>query len=347
MFCHGELARRKPSPEEGLAFFYLMVALGGALGGVFVAVAAPHLFPTFLELPIGVTASVFLALYCLFGYRSPRRLMRLALVAGATFVVTTRFQGDSGTLRTRNFYGALQIRQTSEARTLYSGRTIHGLELLAAGMQNTPTTYYGTRSGVGLALDAWRGAGRRIGLVGLGAGTLAAYGRAGDTFRFYEINPAVIQASAAFDFLRNSAATIDVRPGDGRLMLAREAPRSFDVLVLDAFSDDAIPVHLLTKQAFAMYFDRLRRDGLLLIHLTNRYIDLTAEIEALAADSGKRALFIDSARDPERGIEFANWAIVTDNREILGSLERFARVPSQRRVRVWTDEYSSLMQLWK
>jgi SAM-dependent methyltransferase len=351
MFCHGELALRKPAPEDGLAFFYLVAAAGGAVGGVFVALAAPHLFPTFLELPIGVTASVFLALYCIFGYRSTGRLIRLAVVAAATFVVTTQFQGERRTIRTRNFYGALQVRETGEGatavRTLYSGRTIHGLELLSPDLQRTATTYYGAQSGAGLALASTKIAQRRVAIVGLGAGTLATYGRRGDFFRFYEINPAVIDAAASFDFLRNSRATIDVVRGDGRLMLEREPAGSFDVVALDAFSDDAIPVHLLTRQSFAMYFDRLKPDGLLLIHLTNRYLDLSAEVEALAATLGKSALFIDSARDPARGIEFANWAILGGSREILAEFEPYARPLASRKVRAWTDEYSSLMQLWK
>ncbi len=352
MFCHGELARSKPAPQDGLAFFYLMVASGGALGGVFVGLIAPNLFPTFLELPIGVTASVLLALYFLFGYRSSRRLIRLGVVAALALVASTQYHAERRVVRTRNFYGALQIRDSgdgdSAVRALYSGRTIHGLEFLSPALRRTPTTYYGVQSGAGLALASWRAANRRVAIVGLGAGTLATYGRSGDFFRFFEINPAVIRAAAeSFDFLRDSAAANDVVPGDGRLMLDREPPHSFDIVVLDAFSDDAVPVHLLTRQAFEMYFDRLRPGGLLLIHLTNRYLDLSAEVAALAAGLGKAVLRIHSMPDAAQATEPADWAIVAGDGADLAALRPYAQPPSTRKVRPWTDEYSSLFQLWK
>jgi SAM-dependent methyltransferase len=352
MFCHGELARSKPPAQKGLPFFYLMVAAGGAAGGVFVAVIAPNLFTTFLELPLGVTASVFLAFYLLFGVRSPRRLIRLGVVAGLAFVVSTQYHGERRAVRTRNFYGTLEVREFGEGdaavRALYSGRTIHGLEFLSPALQRTPTTYYGVQSGSGRVLKASRSAGRRVAIVGLGAGTLATYGKSGDFFRFYEINPAVIRAATeSFSFLRNSAAATDVVTGDGRLMLDGEPRHSFDIVVLDAFSDDAVPVHLLTRQAFDVYFDRLRPGGLLLIHLSNRYLDLSAEVEALARELHKNALHIHSDPDPAQRTEPADWAIVADNSDDLAALRAYAQPPSNRRVRPWTDEYSSLLQLWK
>ena len=352
MFCHGELARGKPAPQGGLAFFYLMVASGGALGGVFVGLVAPNLFPTFLELPIGVTASVLLAVYFIFGYRSPRRLIRLGVVAALALVASTQYHAERRVVRTRNFYGALQIRDSGEGdsavRALYSGRTIHGLEFLSPALRRTPTTYYGVQSGAGLALASSRAANRRVAIVGLGAGTLATYGRSGDFFRFFEINPAVVRAAAeSFDFLRDSAAANDVVLGDGRLMLDREPPHTFDIVVLDAFSDDAVPVHLLTRQAFEVYFDRLRPGGLLLIHLTNRYLDLSAEVAALAAGLGKTVLRIHSMPDAAQATEPADWAIVAGNGDDLAALRRYAQPPSERKVRPWTDEYSSLFQLWK
>src|ERR1017187_565910 len=310
MFCHGELARSKPPPPGGLAFF------------------------------------------CLFGYRPPRRLIRLGVVAALALVASTQYHAERRVVRTRNFYGALQIRDSgdgdSAVRALYSGRTIHGLEFLSPALRRTPTTYYGVQSGAGLALASSRAANRRVAIVGLGAGTLATYGRSGDFFRFFEINPAVVRAAAeSFDFLRDSAAAHDVVLGDGRLMLDREPPHSFDILVLDAFSDDAVPVHLLTRQAFEMYFDRLRPGGLLLIHLTNRYLDLSAEVAALAAGLGKPVLRIHSMPDAAQATEPADWAIVAGNGDDLAALRPYAQPPSERKVLPWTDEYSSLFQLWK
>jgi hypothetical protein len=352
MFCHGELARSKPAPQRGLAFFYLMVAAGGAVGGVFVGVIAPNLFDTFLELPLAVTASIFLALHFLFGYRSARRLIRLGMVTVAAFAVSTQYRSDGRVLRTRNFYGALLIRDSGEgkfaARTEYSGHTIHGLEFLSPLLRRTPTTYYGAQSGAGRVFTRARPTRWRVAIVGLGAGTLAAYGRSGDFFRFYEINPAVISAaSESFDFLRDSAAATEAIAGDGRLMLAREPAHSFDVIVLDAFSDDAIPVHLLTRQAFEMDFERLRPGGLLLLHLTNRYLDLSAEVEALASGLGKSVVLIHSAADVASGTEHSEWAILASNASDLAELQVYAEPRSPRRVRAWTDEYSSLFQIWR
>jgi spermidine synthase len=347
MFCHGELARLKPAPRRGLAYFYLMVAAGGALGGVFVGVAAPNLFPTFLELPIGIVGTVFLALMLLYGITSAKRLIRLAVVSVGAFAVASTYSGGKNSvLRERNFYGALQIADSGEGeravRTLYNGRTVHGLEFLSPARRRMPTTYYGERSGAGIVLEASPAPNRRVAFIGLGAGTLATYGRSGDSFRFYEINPAVIRAASEyFHFLGDSKASTDVVEDDGRLGLEREPPASFDAIVLDAFSDDAIPVHLLTQEAFALYFARLRAGCPLAIHLTNRYLDLNPVVEALAAAAHKRVVRIHSAGDAERQTLSADWAVVTDS-NAYGEAERPQRVR-----RVWTDGYSNLFQAWK
>jgi spermidine synthase len=266
--------------------------------------------------------------------------------------VSTQYRSEKRVERTRNFYGALEIRDMGEGvsarRALYSGRTIHGLEFLSPALRRTPTTYYGVQSGAGLVLASRSMERRRVAIVGLGAGTLAAYGRSGDFFRFYEVNPTVVRAAAeSFDFLRDSAAATDVVAGDGRLALEAEASHSFDLVVLDAFSDDAVPVHLLTQQAFAGYFERLRPGGLLLVHLSNRYLDLGAEVEAVAGALGKQTLRIHSESDASQGTEPADWAIVADVAKDLAALRAHAAVGSERKVRPWTDEYSSLFPLWK
>jgi spermidine synthase len=343
MFCHGELANSKPAPRQGLAFFYLMVALGGALGGVFVAVAAPTVFRTFLELPIGIVASVFLALVLLWRV-PPGRLIRLAVVAAGAFVFASTFSGgDTNVVRERNFYGTLRVTDSGEGdravRKLFSGRTVHGVEFLSTARRRDPTAYYGEHSGAGLMLGASHTANRRVAIVGLGAGTLAAYGRKGDVFRFYEINSAVIRAASEyFHFLGDSAAATEVVEGDGRLELEREPPASFDVIVLDAFSDDAIPVHLLTREAFEMYFSRLRPGCPLLIHLTNRYLDLYPVLEAVAGELHRGVTRIHSARDADSETLSADWAVVSELLEAK---------PPQRAVRPWTDDFSNLFQAWR
>lgn len=344
MFCHGEIARTRPAAGEGVTFFYLTIAVGGALGALFVGLAAPNLLGTYLELPIGIAASALFALYLLYGMTSPWRLGRLGVVALAAFIVATRFEGGFGeVVHVRNFYGALRVNDAdaggSPIRTLYNGRTLHGVEFLAADKLKFPTAYYGPDSGVGRVMLSRDRSARRVGLVGLGAGTLSAYGRPGDVFRFYEINPAVIDvASRYFRFLGTSEARTDIVQGDGRLALEREHPNSFDILVLDAFADDSIPVHLLTREAFATYFHLLRPDGVLAIHLTNRFLDLTPVVEAAATDIGKRVVEVHSAADPQRQILAADWAVVSGAGE-----------PGSRRkhTRLWTDDYSNLFGVLK
>jgi spermidine synthase len=169
---------------------------------------------------------------------------------------------------------------------------------------------------------------------------VAAYGRSGDLFRFYEINPAVVRiASQQFHFLSSSAARTEVLTGDGRLLLEKEPPDSFDVLLLDAFSDDTIPVHLITREAFGLYFGLLHRDGVLAIHLTNRYIDLDPVVDALVAEHRKRVVHLHSIARPEEQVLDADWTIV------FGRDEAAARnVEAQN---LWTDGYSNLFSVLK
>ena len=345
MFCHGELARSKPRRRQDLTFFYLMLALGGALGGLFVAVAAPNLFSTYLELPIGIAASVLLAMPLIYGLRSKKRLIRMGVIACAAFVLPTMLPDYGDVLHLRNFYGASRVTDDGSGdlafRSLYNGRTLHGVEFLSAKKSLLPTAYYGPESGAGQVLTVAGTTSRRVGVVGLGVGTLAAYGRPGDSFRFYEINSAVIQiASRNFHFLDGSPAKTEVILGDGRLALEKESSGSFDVLVLDAFSDDSIPVHLMTKEAFAVYFRILRGNGgVLAIHLTNRYVDLDPVVDALAASFQRRVTHIHSQADPAQHILDADWALIS----------RHDDSPSvnARPQRLWTDDYSNLFQVLK
>jgi spermidine synthase len=252
----------------------------------------------------------------------------------------------------RNFYGTLQIRDGGQGdlaiRTLYNGRTVHGVQFLSPARRHTPTAYYGTRSGIGLLFAASGIPSRRIAIIGLGAGTLAAYGRRGDLFRFYEINPAVIQAAAMdFSFLVDSEAATDVVNGDGRLRLEQETPHSFDLIVLDAFSDDAIPVHLLTCEAFQLYFARLRLGCPLAIHLTNRYLDLNPVVDSLAEVLQKGVVRIHSPGDPEQQTLAADWAVVSDWNATTEKLRPLADFAPRKLGPLWTDEYSNVFQVWR
>ncbi len=351
MFCHGEIARTRPESRHGSAWFYLMISLGGALGALFVGLAAPNLLTTYLELPIGIAASALLALRVLYGMTSPWRLLRLAVVALAAFVIATRFQAGFGdVIHLRNFYGALQVSDAESSgaaiRTLYNGKTLHGVEFVAPDKSKLPTAYYGPESGVGLVMRSHSDTARRVALVGLGVGTLAVYGHHGDEFRFYEINPAVIDvAQRYFHFLGTSDVKVDIREGDGRLQLLLEPSDSFDILVLDAFADDSIPVHLLTREAFQTYFRLLHRDGLMAVHVTNRFLELTPVVESAAASLGKYAVEVHNAADPERQVLASDWVLVSSAPELLRPFG--GSTPQAHAVRLWTDDYSNLFQVLK
>jgi SAM-dependent methyltransferase len=348
MFCHGELAESKPGARE-LSFFYLMVALGGALGALFVGLIAPNVFTTYLELPIGIVGCVLLALALLFEF-PPKRLARLAVFAALAFVFALRYRtGYTNVAELRNFYGALQVRDSIDAsgapRALYNGTTLHGLQFRLPDRTRDATTFYSSESGIGHLLDSLRQPARQIAIVGLGAGTLATYGRPGDHLRFYDINPAVVLvAQQYFQFLSESKAQVDVVLRDGRLALEQAPPGSLDLIVLDAFSDDSIPVHLLTREAIEIDFQRLRPTGRLAIHITNRYLDLGPIVEALARSLGKQCLLIDNLPDPERGISEATWAILSD--AVQTDLVPFSHPAAEtaRRPLPWTDDYSNLFR---
>ena len=338
MFCHGELARRKPGPEH-LPSFYLTLAAGGAAGGLFVSILAPFLFDGFLELPLGVTLCVLLAVGLLYGVRSPRRLVRLILFAVAGFVAAVQIDAltSQTRVRVRNFYGALRVLDKGGVRILANGAIHHGAEFLAPEKERVPTTYYGRASGVGRAIAALPEGPRRIGAIGLGAGTLAVYARPGDDFRFYEINPAVIVlAQTQFHFLPDCQGSLQIIPGDGRLSLERDTAPPFDLLAVDAFSGDAIPIHLLTAEAFRLYLAHLKPDGVLALHITNRYLDLAPEVLALAANAGMSARVVRNSPELDDDTYEATWVIAH-----RGAPLTTPATP------VWTDDHSNLLSALK
>jgi hypothetical protein len=340
MFCHGELARRKPHASH-LTAFYLWVALGGAGGGLFVALIAPGLFDQLLEFPIAVAACAVLAMGLLYGL-PPRRVARLAIVGTVAFVIAAQVNDleDGTRLRRRNFYGSLQVTEAgsvgSRMRVLSSGAIRHGSQFLAPDRSRIPTSYYGERSGAAEAIRSLGARPLRVGIIGLGAGTLAAYAKPGDSYRFYELNPDVIEvARSEFRYLAECRGGVDVVQGDGRLGMVRERYRSFDAIVLDAFSGDSIPVHLLTREAFRIYFARLDRDGMLAVHITNRYADLEPVVRGLAADAGRGAITLRSPEDPMLGTYEAVWVLVTPGPAVADGKAGL----------VWTDEFSNVFSV--
>ena len=359
MFCHGELARMKPDPGH-LTRFYLMLSVGGALGAVLVAIAAPLVLPGYLEVNI---ALVLLALLLLARMGGWTRALGLAVVAltGYFAVHGAREYVKDTRVMERDFYGVVRTRDRSEPvpyRAMLHGGIVHGGQLLGAAFRNTPSDYFGPTSGYGRlfsALNAVRPGPRKVGIIGLGAGVVASYGRAGDVFVFYEISPRVVGvASREFSFLRDTPARTSVVLGDGRLSLEREAPRRYDVLGIDAFAGDSIPMHLVTREAMALYVRHLADDGVIVFQATNRYIDLLPVVKRLASEFGMEAVIVSDAPDfrsgPEYWLSSTEQIIVTRDRGLLAhaALADVAKPIADRSdLKTFTDAHHNLFRILK
>jgi spermidine synthase len=355
MFCHGELAKRKPAPQY-LTSFYLMLSMGGALGGILIGVVAPKVFPGYFELPVGLSACAFLLLFVNF------RKWWLSDVIGSGLVVAVimtcgyyinSFFGSSLVME-RNFYGGLRVMQydkgtEEESRTLVHGTITHGVQFTSPRRSREAVSYYAPSSGIGMAMKYVRRSPVKVGVIGLGAGSLAAYARPGDTVRFYEINPLVERlARQHFTYLSESNGKVEVVQGDARLSLEREPAQHYDLLAVDAFSGDSIPVHLLTQQAFELYFKHLKPTGILALHITNSHLALAPAVEKLATAAGKHAILISSDGDSDKDIYSADWVLISSFtidspaiRKVSASLEE------RPELRLWTDDYNNLFQVLK
>lgn len=368
-FCHAEVyALRPPSTSSGqdhgrlgaraAAAFYLVVAAGGAAGTMFVAVLSPVMFRANYDLPIAFAATAALATAVTWRDGWPQRLLWGVSTVLCVALVGMLYNGYrlGSVLNARNFYGSLRVKQSDEpaqagtSRTLMHGSIKHGMQWFADEYRREPTTYYARDSGVGLALGyCCADRPRRIGVIGLGAGTMAAYGKDGDTIQFFEINPLVEGiAQVLFSYVRESRARVSVVEGDARVSLAKEAPQGFDVLVVDAFSGDAIPVHLLTVEALREYRRHVAPGGVIAFHISNQYLDLAPVVGRLAQAEGMRARMVDSPGREDRGEFAARWVLLGEDDTLFGRRE-FAwaaqPVPEGPRVRVWTDDYSSLLPI--
>jgi spermidine synthase len=439
--CHGELFKLRPGSRH-LTRYYLVIALGGCLGGVFVALIAPLAFTSHSEWPLSLGCCLFLfGWVCLTGEKQfdeqgwrvfslvlflslsfsvlkvatwlasvetpnsgfSRLMPRIGMAVGGNLekymvlfcafsgwliwrrvvksrrfwhllnacILFTVFTGFSCLMlheshssraevvsKSRGFYGILTLSlyktgtASDEILVLRNGNITHGMQFTAAEMQDTPTTYYTERSGVGLILaKGSTGKPRKIAVVGLGAGTLASYGRAGDTMRFYEINPAVIEiARNKFSFLSRSKAHVETALGDARLSFEREAPQNYDLIVLDAFSGDAIPIHLLTKEAFQVYLGHLRTGGVIAVHISNRYLDLEPVVEKLRRNFGLQSVSVSHFTHPEKYWDFGSfWVLLSmDADNFAGKNLQEQAYRSDARIRdvpLWTDDYASVLPL--
>lgn len=369
MVCHGELVRSRPHPAR-LTAFYLALSAGGALGGIFVALAAPALFTGFWEYPVvwWVTCISIVAAWHRSGLftTAPRWLMP-GVGCGIALLILTTLRPLLSYSRytdvvTRNFYGVLRVIKhqeiSGEMRTLMHGAITHGIQFADPCRRRLATSYYGPDSGVGLALllhpRRLTHQPLRVAVIGLGTGSVATYGVPGDVFRFYEINPAVITiARERFSYLTDSAAKIETATGDARLMLEAELAsgrrQQFDIIVVDAFSSDAIPVHLLTRECFAVYSRHLHPDGIIAVNATNRFLNLPRLIRTQGELEGFRVAPVSSPADSQNGIFRADWVLLTRNMQFINLITRQSRLtplpPSA--TRPWTDDYASLWRLVK
>jgi len=359
MVCHGELALQKPNPRH-LTSYYLMLSVGGFLGGFFVGVIAPYFFNSNYEYSVGLVLSATVVLAALLGTTlgmTPNWRTSLGVLGGAMSMALVwasvsyhQAKSEGVTWKARNFYGSLKMYEYGGYRRMLHGQIIHGQQYVSDDLRRRPTTYFTPASGVGLAMLAkGEKAPLHVGVLGLGVGTLVAYGRAGDVYRLYEIDPLVIElAQEKFTYLSDTEAKLEIVLGDGRLQLEREPSQQFDVLVMDAFSGDSVPVHLLTLEAFAIYFKHLKTDGVLAMNVTNAFLDLVPVLKRAADHHGKNIRLLEHPGDQD--LAFASrWVVITDSKDFFDqtSLQSMREVVAPQDFAAWRDDYSSLLAVLK
>lgn len=359
MVCHGELVQMRPHPKY-LTTFYLAMSFGGAAGGLFVGLVAPQMFTTLAELPVAMIAACVLLLTVMYrdesskwyrGQAVPQWILAtlgLLILTGVTYEQARR-QTQYSMAMSRNFYGTLRVDAFASSVSLKHGHIHHGHQFRDAKRRRLPTAYFTKNSGVGVVLGQHKtDVARNVGVIGLGAGTLATYGRPGESWRFYEINPDVVtMAQEYFRYLSECEADLEVVTADARIALEREEPQNFDVLVLDAFAGDAIPAHLLTKECGELYMTHLKEDGILAMHITNRHLDLRPVCRGLAKEFGLESMCMFSEANPDTATTAALWFVMSRRKESLASLQRtqtWTVEPGIRTV-LWTDQWSNLMSV--
>ncbi|HSU78278.1 MAG TPA: fused MFS/spermidine synthase [Burkholderiales bacterium] len=362
LFCHSELYRTRPAPAH-LTAFYLTVSAGGALGGLLVAVVAPLVFTGYFELGAGLAALAVLAALRFLSVGRVAYLTSLIVVLGVGACATYdgfRHQRDVIVAK-RSFYGVLRVKEygaageDSHLRRLVHGTIMHGEQYMSAARRRTPTTYYTESSGIAAAIHAKEDHPVRVGVIGLGTGTIAAYGRPGDVYRFYDIDANVVRiAREEFTFLADSRASVEIALGDARLTLEREPPQGFDVLAVDAFSSDAIPVHLITREALQTFLRHMKPDGVVAFHVSNRFLDLIPVVARLAKELDLQAALIADDPDDEDDTSFksrSDWVLVSRDAAALKApaIVEAGAAPAEDRPgwRTWTDDYSNLVQILK
>jgi SAM-dependent methyltransferase len=362
MFCHGELAAMRPAPKY-LTRFYLMISIGGAAGGLFVGLLAPRIFNTHLELPLSLIVCGALAVLLVWqgerlALRGLKQVFAVLAVAVTVFVAVKAWEyydyiHYNAVVMSRNFYGTLRVKQygrgddPAATRSLVHGVINHGWQYVDPKLRRQPISYFGPGSGIAKALAFYEGRPRRVGVIGLGVGVFTAWGRPGDYFRVYELDPDVVRiAREQFWYLSDSEAKIEVVTGDGRLNMERDPPQKFDLISVDAFSSGSIPIHLLTREALQTYRRHLAPGGVIVYNVTNRFVSLAPLLKLVAEAEGMKIVQIDD--DPQEDkYSGTSYVLVTENAALLAD-KRFADAETIEPIRglePWTDGHNNLFKV--
>ncbi len=365
MLCHGQLYHFRPDAKH-LTGYYLMISAGGALGGFLVAVVAPLIFSSYLELNLGLLGCILLTILAdIHGKIARKRRLTWGVIISITGLLVIFFAKPIGMnnrvllYSCRNFFGVLTLWQAdidkpgSEKHILQHGTTYHGIQFVDKAKRSQPTAYYGKSSGVGLAFDAVKKINScRVGVVGLGVGTVATYARYSDDFTFYEINPAVKEAAEDtrwFSFLADCKSRYKVLIGDARLVMAQQEPQAYDLLVIDAFSSDSVPVHLLTVEAMAVYLDHIAENGIVAFHLSNNHLKLPDLVLKLASYYDLKSYWIEDDGDENLGTLTSNWVLLARNNAMVATeeIQKRNKAGREENTEIWTDDHVNLFEILK
>ncbi len=355
-FCHAELYTHRPEDPRQSTVFYLMLSAGGAAGTFFIGIVSPLVFSANYDLSISFFVTATVAVFALWNLGWAQRALWATASVLLLFLIGKEYQAFNlaSMAQIRNFYGPLRVTQgafppASTLRTLYNGTIKHGTQIFTPDHARVPVSYYAPESGIGLAMRyCCEGRPKSVGIIGLGAGSLAVYSQPGDRFRFYEINPAVEPvARNLFTYFRDAPVAIPVIAGDARISLEHEAPNNFDILVIDAFSGDAIPLHLITTQALALYQKHMAPGGIIAFHVSNQFIHLAPEVKALSQTAGLDAVLINSPNDESKGYYSSTWVLLTRRKDFQQQTDVVIARSSfpEMKAKAWTDDYSSILPL--
>jgi hypothetical protein len=365
MFCHGELAALRPDAQY-ITQFYLCLSVGGAAGGLMVGLIAPLVFDSFAELPLALVSCGLLSCFVMWKAPSQAISTRLnSILIGCALVLTCSMSWllwkesqttEETLLQHRDFYGTLRVSESDNkmtpdsVRDLYHGVISHGWQHTYEPLRSKPVSYFGPGTGIARTITFYQQEepSIRVGVLGLGIGILTAYGRETDSFRIYELVPAVIDiAKKYFWYLSSSKSKIDYLVGDGRLSLEREPSNKFQMLSVDAFSSDSIPMHLMTVEALQGYKKQITEEGAIVYNVTNRLINLAPMVKLIAEQEGMEAVLI--ANNPsEQDLYSTDFVVVTQNKKLIAQLKNsqdYKPIETLPKLKAWTDSYNNLFDV--